>query len=297
MHITRKILPCLIAVMLVVGADTADAAKKKAKRKRRATPPVTKVEPASEPVAAPTVVQVSTALAAAASPAPTTPATAPSVEVITASADVSSSVEAPLVPGTPMSDIETRTTSHVATKPWLVGAHLGAAVPGVISKLGFGGSGGLDVGYLLPWMEQRMQVYGRLDYLRPSYWAEAEDPRLTTSTTYSYKVIEEELVLGLGAVARLWHPDAYVNVFGRLGGELRMQRSTARGRATTSLFGENSETKSAAGLLLGGGGELRFGPGSAFAELDLSYADLHHAITGDSATGGLGFLAGYAMRF
>ncbi|MEK7705337.1 MAG: hypothetical protein AAB426_10290 [Myxococcota bacterium] len=305
MHFTRQVLPCLLALLLVTSADTA-LAKKKAKRKRNPRAAATQVAPAPvAPAATATALATEIAPIVDADSAATTeavvpvsePSNPPGVEVIAASAPLSSIAEAPVAAMGTAVEVTTTVTAPVDAKSWLVGAHLGAAVPGVVSKLGVGGSGGIDVGYLLPWLEQRVQVYGRFDYLRPSYTASGDDPRLVTSTSYSYKVIEEELVVGLGAVARLWQPGSYLNVYGRLGGETRLQRSTARGRATTSLFGENNETKTAAGLLLGGGGELRFGPGVAFAELDLSYADLHHAITGDSATGGLGLLAGYAMMF
>jgi len=321
MHTTSKLLSFWLALALVVTLGGGDAwAKKRAKKKRRPKATVTKVQPAAPQEVAPTPTEpdadavaksqaVPNADAAPIEPSATASEFTPLVETAPAAGSGPEIIEAQAAgsPVAPILPVEVASaelpaagaTSGSSAQPaaWLVGVHAGAAVPGVVSKLDFGAAGGIDLGYILPWLEGRVQVYGRLDYLRPSYRTSAEDPRLSTSTTYSYKVIEEELCAGLGAVGRLWQPGGYLNVYGRLGGEVRMQRSTARGRATTSLFGENQETKTAMGLLLGGGGELLLGPGVVFGELDLSYADLSHAITGDTATGGLGLLVGYAMLF
>ena len=55
----------------------------------------------------------------------------------------------------------------------------------------------------------------------------------------------------------------------------------------------NQETNSEAGMLFAVGGEIRIGPGSVAAEIDIVYAGLNHQVTGNVADGGISLQVGY----
>lgn len=180
--------------------------------------------------------------------------------------------------------------------PISVGIELGAQFSQVLSDLGTSFTTTVEVAYLLPFIEQRLALFASGSYVGPSHSAEGTDPRLTASS-YQYELTEQEVVLAFGPLYR-WHPPAHdFNFYGQLGVQLHLQKSEIEGSAGGQPFGLNDETDTKVGLLVGVGGEYHLGPGALALELDFSFSDLDHHITGDASAGGLVLVAGYHGLF
>ena len=175
---------------------------------------------------------------------------------------------------------------------------VGMMLPQVVTKLSTGMHFNLGVGYLLPVLDQRIEVWIDGSYIQATRRGSASDARLLASDMFDYTIVEREILIGFGGLYRFFSPrERGFNYFGRLGGRVDMQRSDVHGDAASAGFGSNSETRSVLGLLVGGGVEYGIGPGAIAAELDFAIADLSHRTSGDTSTGGLGLNVGYHFTF
>jgi len=123
-----------------------------------------------------------------------------------------------------------------------------------------------------------------------------EDPRLGESgSSYQSDVLVQDLQLFLGAMGFLYEPDRSRRwlPYSAFGLELHFVETTVDGAAAGQYLGRNSETSTQAGVALRGGVGYRLGPGMVTGELDLSWANLDHRITGDSHLGRVMLLLGY----
>ena len=184
--------------------------------------------------------------------------------------------------------------------PITVGIEFGLALPGLFSPLGSGFVPLIELGYLLPFWRQRVQLFLDFAYSDPHTIVRGiDDPRLAAGS-YRYRVTVEEGQLSFGALVRLNPPGALWNAYGQLGLlRLRFQRSITTGRAQSDdgRFLRNDETASEAGFFAALGAELGVGPGALAAELDIAYGALNHRLTGSSAAGGLTLQLGYHVIF
>jgi hypothetical protein len=181
--------------------------------------------------------------------------------------------------------------------PLTVGVELGGVFSQVVSTLGSSPSVGLELGYLLPMLEQRLQVYGEVAYAQPKRHQTLSDPRLTNGGSYTQDITEQQLTVNLGGLFRLFPPTTRLNFHGQLGLRVNMQRSRVNGDATSSGFLENQETATRIGVHLAAGAEYMLGPGAVTAKLDFSATGLSHQVTGNSTAGGMGLLVGYHLLF
>ncbi|OGQ87502.1 MAG: hypothetical protein A2289_11320 [Deltaproteobacteria bacterium RIFOXYA12_FULL_58_15] len=192
---------------------------------------------------------------------------------------------------------ENETSTPVEFFPITVAIGFRTGFPQVISELGTAVGASLGVGFLLPVLSQRLEVYADVGLCQSSRETTAADPRLVSSQKFDLTLVEQELTVGLGGIYRIFTPETPLNFFGRLGVQMDLQRSNVEGAAASAAFGENSETDTAIGMVLGGGASYRLGPGALEAELSFAFAGLDHHVSGDSSTGGLGLGLGYRLMF
>ena len=195
-------------------------------------------------------------------------------------------------------DIAPAEEPETVDKVIVVGAHLGVIAPGVSSELGAHVVATLEGGYVLPWLEGRLQVFGSVSYAQPERSETRDDPRLEDAGgTYQYTTIQRELTFDAGLLARLFPPGEPFNAYASFAPRLFLLETETYGKAGGEKFGTNYEQSTKFGFCFALGGEMILGPGRILVQLGFSYSQLQHAITGNVPTGALTASAGYRMFF
>ncbi len=190
-------------------------------------------------------------------------------------------------------------TESTEVFPYTAGVEIGASFSQVLSKLGTSLSLTVEVGYILPVLDQKLEIFADLSYVKPKHRSEVNDPRLDGGS-FSFSIREEELLASAGVLYRWFEPGTAINPYGQLGYRLRLQHANVRGKDGEARFGENDETTTEpAGMVAALGIEisLPFMPGALAAEIVFSIGDLAHRVTGNSSAGGLALQAGYHALF
>jgi hypothetical protein len=181
-----------------------------------------------------------------------------------------------------------------ASKAVVIGAHLGMGLPQIFSKLRNFGVYELEVGYLLPVWGRRLQIGGMFEYSEPGSGNGKPDPRLgSAGADYRWDLSQREYILELGLTLRAFPPGTRVVPYGKVGFRIYLLDTLIDGRAAGATFGQYSERFTEPGFALGGGVEVRVGPGAFNAELRVDYSEMNRRISGDSNTGMLTIVAGY----
>jgi opacity protein-like surface antigen len=170
----------------------------------------------------------------------------------------------------------------------------GAKVGGIFS---FGGLspfvlGGVEVGYVAPWLHRSFAVTVNLDYTAPSKSGAESDPRIMTGGKYPWHLTEQELNLMPVVMYRmtfLGRVTPYVGV----GPRIYFLKSTVRSGEGMPTFQETTEKSSKVGVGVPLGAEIGVGPGGFTAELLFQYGTLDHTATGASNTGAASISVGY----
>lgn len=206
--------------------------------------------------------------------------------------------ESPVIVGRKVVDIAPAEEPEAVDKVIVVGAHLGVIAPGVSSELGAHVVATLEGGYILPWLEGRLQVFGSVSYAQPERSETREDPRLEDAGgTYQYTTIQRELTFDAGLLARLFPLGTPYNAYASFAPRLFLLETETYGKAGGEKFGTNYEQSTKFGFCFAMGGEMILGPGRILVQLGFSYSQLQHAITGNVPTGALTASAGYRMFF
>jgi hypothetical protein len=166
----------------------------------------------------------------------------------------------------------------------VVGGKVGVILP--FDGLGVNGTGGVEIGYIAPWLSRSFGLLVDITYAQPTASGTVPaDPRVGAGT-YDWNLIQRELVITPVVLYRLSLPVLklavpYIGVVPRIylleclvSGTVGMNNPI---RTTT----ENS-TKVGVGVPVGV--EVRLGPGSFLFEFVFEWGPLNHTATGDSTT-------------
>jgi hypothetical protein len=198
---------------------------------------------------------------------------------------------APSLPPTPPA--VTAPGPGVATAGWKIGAaaRLGVAIP--TSKLGSMVAGGLELDVPLPVANHQLVIAFDGTLTRPSHDGSAMDPRVPGGVA-TYTIHQLEFVVGVMATYRF--APAGRGLVPWLGaGPIVHLLST---RETTSLSPDaNTATATKLGGELGGGLDLRAGPGFVVGELRVVYSGLDNLLAGESNAGNLVIATAYRLVF
>lgn len=212
-------------------------------------------------------------------------------EAGSASAGATASTSA--TPATADVSVSTETTTEEADTgipgSLVLGAGVGGIFPQPFSSLGSHVAVALEVGYRLPFLEQRLEIMSGLGYSPPGRSFDVT----RTDGKYSGDVTEQELHLSLGVRARLMPRSSPWNVSLGVGPRMFFLKTTSSGSKAGQSFAEYTEKSTQVGVFGVVGGEYVLGPGAIFLDVDLGYAKLPHQITGDASTGNLAALVGY----
>ena len=171
----------------------------------------------------------------------------------------------------------------------LLGGKVGGLIP--FNGLSPHVRGGLEVGYVLPWMDRSFAVALGIDYAAPSTDGSVQDPRVPGGS-YDWELRQEELAV-MPFVMYRFQGLGTITPFAGIGPRVYMLRSTVKGSSGSAEFGETTETSTSFGVGVPLGAEFELGPGALLAELLLEYGGLDHRATGDVHTGGTSLLVGY----
>ena len=181
----------------------------------------------------------------------------------------------------------------VAAAAWKIGAaaRIGVAIP--TSKLGPMVAGGLEIDLPLPVANHQLVLAFDGTLTRPSHDGSAMDPRVPGGVA-TYSIHQLEFVAGVMATYRF--APAGKRLVPWLGaGPIVHLLST---RETSSLSPDaNTATATKLGAELGGGIDLRAGPGFVVGEARAVYSGLDNLLTGGSNAGNLVVATAYRMVF
>jgi hypothetical protein len=188
--------------------------------------------------------------------------------------------------------------SPALDKVIVVGARLGAIHPGVSSELGSHVLATLEGGYVLPWLDGRLQVFGSLSYAQPERSETREDPRLVDAGgRYTFTTIQREFIIDAGLLARLFPLNQTFNAYASFAPRLFLLETETYGEAGGEKFGTNYEQSTKFGFNFALGAEMILGPGRILAQVGFSYSQLQHEFTGDVPNGALTTSVGYRLLF
>jgi hypothetical protein len=173
----------------------------------------------------------------------------------------------------------------------LAGAKFGGIVP-------FGGlspnvTGGIEVGYVFPWLHRSFAAAINLDYAAPKTSGTVMDPRVAGGK-YTWHLTQQELNLMPVVMYRLTLLPKVTPFIG-IGPRIYFLKSSVRSDEGKPAFQETTEQSTKVGFGVPIGAEIQFGPGGFLAELLLQYGSLDHTATGTSNTGGLSLAVGYRV--
>jgi hypothetical protein len=152
----------------------------------------------------------------------------------------------------------------------------------------------VEVGYLLPVWGRRIQIGGMFEYSEPGAGTGKPDPRLgTAGADYRWDLSQREYVFDFGVLIRAFPPGSRIIPYGRVGFRIYLLETVINGQAGGSPFGQYNERFTEPGFALGGGVEVRLGPGAFNAELRVEFSNMNRKISGDSNTGMLSLVVGY----
>jgi hypothetical protein len=178
----------------------------------------------------------------------------------------------------------------------VVGLKLGGAI-NVFNTMGAAFSPELEVGILLPPLDQSFEVFLAARWAAPSDDGESEpDARLPGDGVARWSVTRNELALGLGLRYRLPLGGDLTPYLGA-GVRLYLLATEVEGDADGQPFGVNEETGSAVGFLFQLGAEYRLGPGALLFEVAVNGAPLDQTILADTNASSLDLYLGYRFFF
>lgn len=156
----------------------------------------------------------------------------------------------------------------------------------------------LEVGYVLPVLDGGIVPFLSATYAAPRTEAEAAaDERLPGDGVMSYDIVQEQLVLTLGARYFLPLELEPLSPYVSAGPRLYLMRTRIRAESGGQYFGYNEETQSRLGLHLAAGAEASLGPGAALVELGMGWAKIDGHALRDTSAGALTISAGYRLMF
>lgn len=171
---------------------------------------------------------------------------------------------------------------------------LGGKVGGIIP---FGGlspfvSGGIEAGYVFPWLNRSFAAALDVDYTAPKSDGSQNDVRLIDGGKYDWKISQRQLAIMPVVMYRLTSLGKLVPYIG-IGPRFLFLRSTVQGTAGSATISETKEQSTQYGVGVPLGVEYALGPGALLGEVLLQYGGINRIATGDTNTGAVNIFLGY----
>jgi hypothetical protein len=173
--------------------------------------------------------------------------------------------------------------------PLVLGAELGAIFPQPFTELGTHVAVGIEAGYKLPFIEEKLEVMFAATFSPPGRTFTID----RVEGEYEGEVDQQMLFFSLGPRFRFLDTASEFNINLAAGGRLFLLQTFSNGQRNGEEFAEWREQSTQFGFFIALGGEYRLGPGAIFLDVDLGYSSLPHDITGDVNTGNIMATLGY----
>lgn len=193
-----------------------------------------------------------------------------------------------------------------AEHPWnlAVTPHVGVTAPQPFGELGSWPVFSADVGYILPFdvgsMQEPLQVGIHSSYTRPGATGSGTHPMLGQEGDgdYNWELTQQILTLQLNILWRFMPAGEGLSAHALVGPRAYLMESimVAEGNGGND-FGENRETKTEYGVVVGGGVEYMLGPGALTGTLMVGGSALDERITGEANTAAINLDVGYRLFF
>ncbi|MDH5671701.1 MAG: outer membrane beta-barrel protein [Myxococcales bacterium] len=171
----------------------------------------------------------------------------------------------------------------------VVGAEVGAILPQPFSELGTHVAAGLELGYRLPFIDQRLEVFASGAYAPPGNAFEEQ----RDEGTYDAEILQQELTFSLGPRFRFLERKSAFNASLAAGGRIFLLRTYSNGTRDAQAFAEFEEQSTQLGFFVALGCEYAVGPGALLLDIDFGYAKLEHTLTGKSSAANITPTLGY----
>lgn len=179
---------------------------------------------------------------------------------------------------------------------------LGVVAPQPFGDLGSWPAFGLDAGLILPFdvgsMERPLQLDLGAGYTQPGAEGEGHHAMLgEDGANYSWDLTQRMLTVQFSALWRFMPPGQGFGAHAMVAPRIYLMESVMEAQGNGGDFGENRETNTEYGVLIGGGIEYDLGPGSLAANLLVGGSPLDQRITGESNTAAINIDLGYRFFF
>lgn len=172
----------------------------------------------------------------------------------------------------------------------------GVHLPQIANPLTTSFDGVLKVGYGLPFLERRLQVFLDLAYTQPQVTVTGADARVPGGTFTSTTILRD-LATSLGLCFFILEPARALVPYVSAGVRVHFLRAETSGSAGTAPFGAWSETDTRFGAVFAGGAGYRLGPGRVLGELAFNIVPVDQRLTGLSNASSMSLLLGYGLLF
>lgn len=172
----------------------------------------------------------------------------------------------------------------------------GAHFPQIANPLTTSFDGVLKVGYGLPFLERRLQVFLDLAYTQPSVKVTGADARVPGGS-FTATTTLRDLSTSLGLCFFILEPSRALVPYVSAGARVHFLRAETNGSAGSSTFGAWQETDTRFGGVFAAGAGYRVGPGRIMAEVTFNVLPVDQRLTGASNASSLSVMLGYGLFF
>jgi hypothetical protein len=188
-------------------------------------------------------------------------------------------------------DVQTDADDEGIPGALVIGAEVGAIFPQPFTELGTHVAFGLELGYRLPFLDQRLEIMAAGAFSPPGN----SFTETRSEGEYEGEVDQQELTISLGPRFRFLERKSDFNVTLAAGGRMFLLRTYSNGSRNGQSFAEYTEESTQFGFFVALGGEYLLGPGALFLDVDFGWSPLPHTITGDVNTGNITPTIGYRL--
>ena len=181
-------------------------------------------------------------------------------------------------------------------KPFMVSLEAGVHFPQIANPLQTSLDAVLKVGFGLPFLERRLQIFLDLSYTQPIVTVTGSDARVPTGT-FTTTTVLRDVATTLGLCFFILEPSRVLVPFVSAGARVHFLHAETTGLAGSSSFGTWKETDTRFGGVFAAGVGYQLGPGRVLAELTLSVLPVDQRLTGLSNASALSVLLGYGLFF
>lgn len=206
----------------------------------------------------------------------------------------------PADPGAPSEPAATTTAPRVEPSVPAPSVELslkgGVHLPQIANPLQTSFDAVLKVGYALPFLERRLQVFLDLGYTQPEVTVKGTDARVPTGSFTSTTVVRD-FATSLGLCFFILEPSKPLVPYVSAGARLHFLLAETTGSAGGAEFGKYEETDTRFGGVFAVGAGYRLGPGRVLLEVALNVLPVDQRLTGTSNASSLSIVAGYGLFF